>query len=63
MRVRRISGRDFRRYRTFDIELAPGLTVIRGPNEAGKTTVQKALELALTKRVTSTAGEAGPCSA
>ncbi len=57
MRVRRISGRDFRRYRTFDIELAPGLTVIRGPNEAGKTTVQKALELALTKRVTSTAGE------
>ena len=57
MRVRRISGRDFRRYRTFDIELAPGLTVIRGPNEAGKTTVQRALELALTKRVTSTAGE------
>lgn len=57
MRVRRLSGRDFRRYRTFDIELAPGLTVIRGPNEAGKTTVQRALELALTKRVTSTAGE------
>ena len=57
MRVRRISGRDFRRCRTFDIDLAPGLTVIRGPNEAGKTTVQRALELALTKRVTSTAGE------
>ena len=49
MRVRRISGRDFRRYRTFDIELAPGLTVVRGPNEAGKTTVQRALELALTR--------------
>ena len=57
MRVRKISGRDFRRYRTFDIDLAPGLTVVRGPNEAGKTTVQRALELALTKRVTSTAGE------
>jgi DNA repair exonuclease SbcCD ATPase subunit len=57
VRVRRISGRDFRRYRTFDIDLAPGLTVVRGPNEAGKTTVQRALELALTKRVTSTAGE------
>ncbi len=57
MRVRKISGRDFRRYRTFDIDLAPGLTVIRGPNEAGKTTIQRALELALTKRVTSTAGE------
>jgi DNA repair exonuclease SbcCD ATPase subunit len=57
VRVRKISGRDFRRYRTFDIDLAPGLTVVRGPNEAGKTTVQRALELALTKRVTSTAGE------
>jgi DNA repair exonuclease SbcCD ATPase subunit len=52
-----LQGRDFRRYRTFDIELAPGLTVIRGPNEAGKSTIQRALELALTRRVTSAAGE------
>jgi DNA repair exonuclease SbcCD ATPase subunit len=57
VRVRRISGERFRRYATFDVELAPGLTVIRGPNEAGKTTIQRALELALTKRATSTAGE------
>ena len=57
MRVRRLRGRDFRRYRTFDIQIASGLTVIRGPNEAGKTTVQRALELALTRRATSTAGE------
>jgi DNA repair exonuclease SbcCD ATPase subunit len=57
VRVRRLSGRDFRRYRTFDIDLAPGLTVIRGPNEAGKSTVQRALELALTRHATSTAGE------
>ena len=57
MRVRRLSGRDFRRYRTFDIDFAPGLTVVRGPNESGKTTVQRALELALTRRATSTAGE------
>ena len=57
VRIRRLSGRDFRRYRTFDIELAPGLTVVRGPNEAGKTTIQRALELALTRRVTSAAGE------
>ena len=57
VRIRKLVGRDFRRYRTFDIELAPGLTVIRGPNEAGKTTVQRALELALTKRATSTAQE------
>ena len=57
MRVRRLSGRDFRRYRMFEIDMAPGLTVIRGPNEAGKTTIQRALELALTRRATSTAGE------
>ena len=57
MRIRRLHGRDFRRYRTFDIELAPGLTVIRGPNEAGKSTIQRALELALTRRATSAAGE------
>ncbi len=57
MRIRKLSGRDFRRYRTFDIDFAPGLTVIRGPNEAGKTTVQRALELGLTRRATSTASE------
>lgn len=57
MRIRRLSGRDFRRYRTFDIDFAPGLTVIRGPNEAGKTTVQRALELALTRRATSATAE------
>jgi DNA repair exonuclease SbcCD ATPase subunit len=57
VRVRRLHGRDFRRYRTFDVELAPGLTVVRGPNEAGKSTIQRALELVLTRRVTSAAGE------
>jgi len=57
VRVRKLGGHDFRRYRTFDIDFAPGLTVIRGPNEAGKSTIQRALELALTRRATSTAGE------
>lgn len=57
MRVRRLSARDFRRYRELDIAFAPGLTVVRGPNEAGKTTVQRALELVLTRRATSTAAE------
>jgi DNA repair exonuclease SbcCD ATPase subunit len=57
VRIRHLSGRDFRRYRTFDIDFAPGLTVIRGPNEAGKTTVQRALELALTRRATSATAE------
>jgi len=52
VRVRKLSARDFRRYRALDITFAPGLTVVRGPNEAGKTTVQRALELVLTRRVT-----------
>jgi DNA repair exonuclease SbcCD ATPase subunit len=40
-----------------DIAFASGLTVVRGPNESGKTTVQRALELVLTRRATSTAAE------
>ena len=36
MRITRLQLRDFRRHRDLDLELAPGLTVVRGPNEAGK---------------------------
>jgi uncharacterized protein YhaN len=57
VRIRRLGARDFRRYRELDIAFAPGLTVVRGPNEAGKSTVQRALELVLTRRATSTAAE------
>ncbi|MFP5341778.1 MAG: ATP-binding protein [Candidatus Limnocylindria bacterium] len=57
MRIRRLQVRDLRRFRELDIDLAPGVTVVRGPNEAGKTTIQRAIELALTRRVTSTAAE------
>ena len=55
MRIRRLQVRDLRRYRELDIDLAPGVTVVRGPNEAGKTTIQRAIELAITRRVTSAA--------
>ena len=57
MRVTRLQVRDLRRYRELDIDLAPGVTVVRGPNEAGKSTIQRALELAITRRVTSTAAD------
>lgn len=53
MRITRLQIRDVRRYRDLDITLAPGLTIVRGPNEAGKSTVQRALELVLTRKVTS----------
>jgi DNA repair exonuclease SbcCD ATPase subunit len=54
VRITRLSLRDVRRHRVLDVELAPGLTVVRGPNEAGKTTIQRAIELALSRKVTST---------
>ncbi len=54
MRITRLQLHDFRRYRDLDVTLSPGLTIIRGPNEAGKTTIQRALELVLTRKVTST---------
>jgi DNA repair exonuclease SbcCD ATPase subunit len=57
VRITRLTIRDFRRYREFDVPLAPGLTIIHGPNEAGKTTIQRALELVLTKKVTTNAAE------
>ena len=57
MRIRRLQIRDLRRYRELDIDLAPGVTVVRGPNEAGKSTIQRAIELAITRRVTSAAAD------
>jgi DNA repair exonuclease SbcCD ATPase subunit len=53
VRITRLQIRNLRRHADLDLALAPALTVIRGPNESGKTTIQRALELALTRRVTS----------
>jgi len=53
VRITRLQLRNVRRHADLDLPLAPGLTVIRGPNESGKSTIQRALELALTRRVTS----------
>lgn len=56
MRIQRLQLRNVRRHRELDLDLAGGgLAVIRGTNEAGKTTVQRAIELALTRKPT-TAG-------
>jgi DNA repair exonuclease SbcCD ATPase subunit len=57
VRIRRLQVRDLRRYRELDIDLAPGVTVVRGPNEAGKSTIQRAIELVITRRVTSSAAD------
>ena len=48
MRITRIQLRDVKRYRDLQIDLAPSLTIIRGPNESGKSTISRAIELGLT---------------
>lgn len=53
MRITRLQLRNVRRHADLDLTLAPGLTIVRGPNESGKSTIQRAIELALTRRVTS----------
>jgi DNA repair exonuclease SbcCD ATPase subunit len=52
VRITRLTITDMRR-NNVDIVLAPGVTVVRGPNEAGKTTIQRAIELVLTRKATS----------
>jgi DNA repair exonuclease SbcCD ATPase subunit len=57
VRITRLQLRNVRRHVDLDLRLAPGLTVVRGPNESGKSTIQRAIELALTRRVTSGSGD------
>ncbi len=57
MRITKLHVQGVRRHESLDIAPAPGLTVIRGPNEAGKSTVQTAIEMALFRKCTSTSKE------
>jgi DNA repair exonuclease SbcCD ATPase subunit len=59
MRITRVQLRHLGRHRDLDIELAPGFTIIRGPNEAGKSTIQRGLELALYCKPTAATAELG----
>ncbi|MGH2458233.1 MAG: ATP-binding protein [Chloroflexota bacterium] len=53
MIVERLKTRHFRQLGELDLELGPGLTVIRGPNEAGKSSIVAALLLGLFTRASS----------
>ncbi len=57
MNITRLHLENFGRHTAFDIDLVPGLNVIRGANEAGKSTVQRAVELGLFRRPTSTSDD------
>ena len=43
MILQRLRARNFRSLADFDVDFGPGLNVVRGPNEAGKSTLQAAL--------------------
>jgi len=52
MHILRLRLSNFRKFANLEVEFAPGLNVVRGPNEAGKTTLQQAIALALLDRPT-----------
>lgn len=50
MYVSQLSLRDFRNYRRLDLQLDPGITLLYGPNAAGKTSLLEALFFLATTR-------------
>jgi uncharacterized protein YhaN len=69
VRITRLRLTDFKRHADLTIEPAAGLTIVRGPNESGKSTLQEALEFVLFRKAESGAqpvlgaqrwGAAGP---
>lgn len=50
MHVTTLSLRDFRNYQRLDLQLSPGITLLYGPNAAGKTSVLEALYYLATTR-------------
>ena len=50
MRITRLRLSHFKIHAELEIEPAAGLTIVRGPNEAGKSSLQHALELALFRK-------------
>jgi len=57
MRITSLHLQNVKRHGDLMLEFAPGMTVVRGPNESGKSTVQRAIEMVLFRRPTSTAVE------
>ena len=47
MRIRRLRMVNFRSFRDFEVDLEPGLNLVVGPNESGKSTIVEGLAVAL----------------
>lgn len=48
MYISKVKIHNFKCYRDFEISLSEGLNIVVGDNEAGKTTILEAINLALT---------------
>jgi hypothetical protein len=57
VRILRLQMHGIGRHRDLDIAFSPGFTIVRGPNEAGKSTIQRGLELALFRKPTAQGAE------
>ncbi len=53
MRITRLTLTDVKRHASLDLHPAAGLTIVRGPNEAGKSTIHEALALVLFRKADS----------
>jgi len=49
--IRKIAIRNYRMFRKFDLEFSPGINILVGRNDTGKSTLIEAINLALTGRV------------
>ena len=49
--IRKIAIRNYRLFREFDLDLGPGLNILVGNNDSGKSTLIEAINLALTGRI------------
>lgn len=49
--IRKIAIRNYRLFREFDLELGPGINILVGNNDTGKSTLIEAINLALTGRI------------
>ena len=52
IRLLRLRLSDFCRFETLDLSFSPGLNLIRGPNESGKSTLVEAILAALFEKPT-----------
>jgi putative ATP-dependent endonuclease of OLD family len=49
--IRKIAIRNYRMFREFDLDFSPGINILVGRNDTGKSTVIEAISLALTGRI------------